>query len=255
MSVQRRRLHRHALEKGRVADVGGVVRPGEAIARGDVELLPAFVPAEDVGVLVHELLRRHRRQHRFLQFALARPDVLEVNRLAVFPVAEGFGGQVEVHRPGQRVRHHQRRGREVVRAHLLLHTAFEVPVAAEHRRDHEAIGIDRGRDVVGQRSAVADAGRAAVADQVEAELIEIYVEARLLQVVGDDFRSRRQAGLHPRLLREAFLDRLLRDEAGADHHARVRRVRAAGDRRDDDGTVLDGRLRRSGNGRAASAPG
>ncbi len=42
----------------------------------------------------------------------------------------------------------------------------------------------------GKRARVADAGRAAVADQVEAKLVEVCVEPRVVKVVGDDLRAR-----------------------------------------------------------------
>ena len=41
-----------------------------------------------------------------------------------------------------------------------------------------------------QRAGVADAGGAAVADQVVAELLQVRPEAGLLVVVGDDLASR-----------------------------------------------------------------
>ena len=94
-------------------------------------------------------------------------------------------------------------------------------------------------DLVRQRPAVADAGRAAVADEVEAERLERRHQAGLLEIGGDDLRAGREGRLHPRLAGQAALDRLLGQQAGADHHARVRGVGAAGDRRDDDGAVID----------------
>ena len=50
-----------------------------------------------------------------------------------------------------------------------------------------------------QRSGVADAGRAAIADEVEAERVEILLQAGLVEIVGDDLRARRERGFHPRL--------------------------------------------------------
>jgi hypothetical protein len=69
----------------------------------------------------------------------------------------------------------------------------------KNRRDHEPAFAHFRGNVIRQRTAVADARRAAVADGVEANLIEIDVEARALQIVGHHLRTRRQAGLHPRL--------------------------------------------------------
>ena len=147
--------------------------------------------------------------------------------------------EVDVHPPGERVRDDERRRREVVRLHLAVDARLEVPVAREHGADDEVALVDRGRDLVRQRAGVADARRAAVADEVEAELVEIPVEPGALVVLGDDLRARRERRLHPRLARQAALDRLLREQAGADHHRRVRGVRARGDRGDDDGAVLE----------------
>ena len=76
-------------------------------------------------------------------------------------------------RPGERVGDDERRRREIVGPHLLLDAPFEVAVAAQHRRDDEIPRFDFRRHVVRQRAAVADAGRAAVADQIEAERVEV----------------------------------------------------------------------------------
>ena len=51
--------------------------------------------------------------------------------------AERLGRQIDRHRAGERVGDDERRRREVVGAHLLLDAAFEVAVAAQHRRDDE----------------------------------------------------------------------------------------------------------------------
>ena len=58
---------------------------------------------------------------------------------------------------------------------------------------------DRGGDLLRQRPAVADAGRAAVADEVEAELVEVLGQPGAVEVLGDDLRARRERGLDPRL--------------------------------------------------------
>ena len=148
---------------------------------------------------------------------------------------------------------------------------LEVAVAGEHRADDEVALGDRRRDLVGERARVADARRAAVADGVEAERVEVLLQPGLLVVVGHDLRARRERRLHPRLALQAALERVPREQAGGDHHLRVRRVRARRDRRDHDRAVVElvvgaadrravvlGRARRSRPGRcrgAASPPG
>ena len=119
------------------------------------------------------------RQHRLLNLALGRPQLAEKDRRAGLVRPDRLGRQIDRHAPGERVRDDERRRREIVRAHLLLDAPLEVAVAAQHRGDDEIARFDFGADLVGQRTAVADAGRAAVADEVEAELIEVLLEARL----------------------------------------------------------------------------
>jgi hypothetical protein len=94
--------------------------------------------------------------------------------------------------------------------------------------------VDRVGDGVGERARIADTGGAAVAYEIEAQGVEIVVEAGGGQVVGHHFRSGCQGGLDPGLGLQTLFQRLFGDEAGLQHDARVRGVGAAGDRRDDD---------------------
>ncbi len=160
------------------------------------------------------------------------------------PCAKRLGREIDVHRAGQRIRDDERWRRQIVRAHVLLNAAFEVAIAAQHGRHHEAALAHLGCNFVGQRTAVADAGRATVTHGVEPEQIEVDVQTRSLQVIGHDFRAGCQARLHPRLSREALFNRALRQQARANHHAGIRCVGAAGDRGDDDRSVLQLRRRR-----------
>ena len=112
-------------------------------------------------------------------------------------LAERIGGEVVVDVAGERVGDDERRGHEVVGADLGVDAAFEVAIAAEHADGDEAVGFDGVGDVGGQRAGVADAGGAAVADGVEAELVEVLREAGFVVVVGDDAGAGRERGLDP----------------------------------------------------------
>ena len=175
--LDRRRLDLHPLEERRLADIGRV-GPGVAIALGRLQLAPAFVAREHVGVGALEHLLAHRVGDRLLDLLRARPDVGEVDRARRRSPRRAARWQVDVHPPGERVGDAERRRSEVVVADVLVDPALEVAVAREHRADDEVVFVDRLRDLLGQRAGVADAGRAAVADQVEAELVEVLVEAR-----------------------------------------------------------------------------
>ena len=99
--------------------------------------------------------------------------------------------------------------------------------------------MHRGRDLLGQRPGVADARRAAVPHEVVAQLLQVRPEPGLVVVVGDDLRARGHRGLHPRLDGQALVDGVLRQQRRAEHHRRVRRVRARRDRGDHHRAVVE----------------
>ena len=113
-----------------------------------------------------------------------------------------------------------------------IDAAFEVAVAGQHRRGDQIVLVDGLGDFLRQRSGIADAGGAAEADQIEAELVEVLLQAGFRQIFADHLRARRERGLDPRLDGEAFGHRLAGEQAGADHDARIGGVGAGGDRRD-----------------------
>src|SRR5260370_569500 len=84
-----------------------------------------------------------------------------------------LGEQVDGHRPRQGVGDDERRRGEVGETHEGVDAPLEVAIAREHRRRDEAALGDGPGDRLWQRPAVADAGRAAVADEVEAERLEV----------------------------------------------------------------------------------
>ena len=90
-----------------------------------------------------------------------------------------------------------------------------------------------------QRARVADAGGAAVADQVEAERLQVRGQAGALQVVGHHREPGARLVLTQGLTLEAALDGLAGQQAGGDHDRRVGGVGAAGDGGDDDPAVVE----------------
>ena len=157
------------------------------------------VAVEHVGVAVEEQLARDVLDDELLDLLRGRPDVLQVDGLAVAAGAERLLGEVLLHRAGERVGDDERRRGEVVRLHVGADAAFEVAVAGQHGGGDDAVLVDGGGDLRRQRAGVADAGGAAEADEIEAELVEVGLQAGLVEIGGDDLRSGRQRGLHPRL--------------------------------------------------------
>ena len=111
-----------------------------------------------------------------------RPQVGEEDRLAVVVDAERLLREVDVDAAGERERDDQRRRREVARAREGMDPALEVAVAGQDRRGHELVLLDRLGDRLVERPGVADAGRAAVAREGEAELLERRHQPGVLEV-------------------------------------------------------------------------
>ena len=78
-----------------------------------------------------------------------------------------------MHAAGQSVGDDQRRGGKEVHLALGVDAAFEIAVARQHRAHGQIVVGHRRAHLGDQRPGVADAGGAAVADQVEAELVQV----------------------------------------------------------------------------------
>ncbi len=102
------RLLAHALEEGRVLDVGRVVVPLVDLAFRHLDGLPHLVAVEHLGVFLAEHLGVDLL-HRLGDLGLGGPDVLEVDRLAVAAFTDGVIVQVAAHITGQGEGHHQGR--------------------------------------------------------------------------------------------------------------------------------------------------
>ena len=94
-------------------------------------------------------------------------------------------------------------------------------------------------NVGGQRAGVTDAGGAAVADGVEAEGVEVWQQAGLVVVVGDDAGAGGEGGFDPGRCLEAAFDGFLGEQAGGDHNVGVGGVGAGGDGGDDDRPIAE----------------
>src|SRR5690606_30389659 len=193
------RLPRHVLEIGRVLDIGAAAVPAIDLAGRGAELAPLLRPFEHVGVARAEHFRRHELADRLRDLLVGRPDVAQIDVLPVRPLAERLPGQVLLQAAGQRIGHDKRRRGEVVRLYLRMHAAFEVAVAGEYSADRQVVRIDGVGDRLFERARVADAGGAAIADEVEAQRVERLGQAGGVVIVRDHLAARRQRRLHPGL--------------------------------------------------------
>ncbi len=157
-----------------------------------------------------------------------------IDRLAVLADADRLDREILGHGARQRIGDDQRRRGQIVGLHVRADAAFEVAVARQHGGGDDAVVVDRLRNLFRQRAGIADAGGAAEADQVEADLVEILLQAGIGEIFRDHLAARRQRGLHPRLGLQPLGGGVARQQARADQDARIRGVGAGGDRRDHD---------------------
>src|SRR5688500_7285531 len=113
-----------------------------------------------------------------------------------------------------------------------MNAPLEVAVPTEHRGDYEVVFGHRGSDRFWKVAAIADAGRAAIANELESERLEVRHQAGLLEVLGYGPRARCQTRLDVRLAPQASLDGLLGQQPRGDHDRRVGGIRTTGDRGD-----------------------
>ena len=90
-----------------------------------------------------------------------------------------------------------------------------------------------------ERPGIADAGGATVTDEIESELIEIFLQPGLVEIIGNDARTWRERSFHRRIDAQSTLDRFFREQTRGEHHARIAGVRATRDRRDQHTAVSD----------------
>ena len=67
-----------------------------------------------------------------------------------------------------------------------MHARFEIPIAGKHRRCDQVVIVYRLFDFRMQRAGISNARRATVADKIKSKLIEVCLQSRLGEIIGDD---------------------------------------------------------------------
>jgi hypothetical protein len=155
--------------------------PTRRRCRGGRDLVPLGVLGREVRVELAEHLGLEGGLHGVADLLQRGPDVARGTPGAVLAGAERFGGQVDVDRPARAKATTSGRGHEEVGLDVLVHARLEVAVAGETEAVTRSF-LTTASSMVGlERAGVADAGGAAVADGVEAELVEVGLQAGLLR--------------------------------------------------------------------------
>ena len=164
-------------------DVGALGVPIVDLTDARWHFVPLGILVCEAGVEFLKNLGLEGGLHFVADFLEAGPDVFQENIHAGAVFGDGFLGEVDVHAAGERVGDDERGRHEEVGADVLVNTGLEVAVAREDSGGDEVVFDDGGFDLGSERAGVADAGRAAVADDLEAELVEVGLEAGGLEVI------------------------------------------------------------------------
>src|SRR4030095_4210442 len=112
------------------------------------------------------------------------PKIAQESFFTVSVLAQRFARKINMHSAGERECHHQRMRHQEIRLDMLMYARFEVAVSRKHRGSNQIEFMDCLLDFRMERSGIADAGRATVADQIKPELIEIFFKSCVFPIVG-----------------------------------------------------------------------
>src|SRR5262249_21710719 len=114
----------------------------------------------------------------------AGPDVAQVDIFALLILSQRLFGQIPFYGAGQGKRHDERWTHQKIRLDTLMHTRLEVAIAGKHAGGNQIMIVDDVFDGRIERARVSYASGAAVADQVEAELIQIGLQPGLFEILS-----------------------------------------------------------------------
>ena len=223
-------LHGEAGEERRLLDVGRLRVEGVGVAGRRRDLVPLRILRGEIGVEPAEDLGLEGRLHQVPDLGERGPDVARGRRRGRRgPCPSGSWSMSMSTRPASA--NATTSGGDMRKLALMLWwtRASKLRLPGKDGGRDEVVLRDRVLDRRRQRAGVADAGRAAVADGLEAQGVEVGLEARAGQVVGDDPRAGRERRLDGGADAEPPLHRLLRQEARGQHDGGVGGVGAARD--------------------------
>ena len=138
-------------------------------------------------VLLLVLILRYRLPYRSFHFLRRWPNFTQVDGLSRRIRSQWLARQIQIHCSSQCVRHYQRWRSQIVRSHQRMNAPLEIAIAAQHCHRNHIIFLDRRPNRFRQRSAVTNARRASIANQVKFQFVQILRKASLQQIIRHHF--------------------------------------------------------------------
>ena len=220
-------------------NVGALAVPSVGLAGGAGNFVPggilfgkiAIKPAKDFGLQCGF--------HSLRDFLVAGPEVAEVNGFAVAIDSKRFLREIDIDSAGEGKGDHEGWRHKEVGFNGGVDACLKVAVTRKDTGGDEIMVEDRFLDRSGKRAGVADAGGTAVADEIEAELIEVRLKACGVEVVGDNAGTWSEGCFDGGGDRESAFDCFFGEKTCGKHDGGVGGIGAGGNGGDDDGAVME----------------
>ena len=140
----------------------------------------------EIAIKFAKHFRLECRLHRLSDFTQARPQIAQKSLFPVFIFAERFSRKIDIYPASQRKRDHQGRRHQKIRLDVLMHARLKISIPRKHRGCNQIEFVDRFLDIRMERSGVADAGGATVADEIKSQFIEVFLQPGFVEIVGNN---------------------------------------------------------------------
>src|SRR5258707_4335935 len=170
-------VHREIFEERRFMNVVALLVPLINVAGAGWNFVPLRILVGEIAIKFSENFRSKRGLHGVAHFLQARPEIAQKSVFSAFVLADRLFGQIEVDPARERESDYQRRRHQEIRLNVLMDTRFKVAVSGKDRCCDQIIIMNRFLDLGMKRAGITDAGGTTISDQIESQLIQIWLQS------------------------------------------------------------------------------
>src|SRR5215213_3325252 len=173
------------LEIRRLANVSRLCFPLVNVARAARNLVPKRILFGKVAVEPAVSLRIESRAHQPFDLLHGGPYVAQVKFFTVFAGSDRICREIEIDTSCNCKSNNKRRAHQKVCLDALVHACLEVSIARQHRcANHVALVYDL-LDCRIEWTGVSNAGRTAITDEIESQLVQIRLKTGSFEILGN----------------------------------------------------------------------
>src|SRR5262249_13671725 len=171
------RLQRESVKEWLFVNVVAVLVPLINVARAGGNFVPLRVLIGEIAIKFSKNFRRESGLHGVAHFGQAGPEVAQKYFVSVFVRADRFFGHIEIDAACECERDNQWRGHQEIGFDVLMNACFEITVSGKDGRGNQIVIMNGFLDLGVEWTGIANAGRATIPDEIEAELVEISLQS------------------------------------------------------------------------------